>query len=161
MQLTHTSSWQASNYGQPLKGPAWTVKIYTTTPLIWNLPSVLTVKTRDVSIKDLTQGCIMCIGLRTLTAALDYHQSLAAKKTHLLILVSEHIIRWISPPCSCLIRLCRARIWAIAQIRLGLTGGRVMKIRDFSQQIRNKSKHRQPDSVIIKAIGIWHARLKK
>ncbi len=45
------------------KSPAWTVKIYTATPLIWNLPSVLTVKTRDVSIKDLTLGCIMCIGL--------------------------------------------------------------------------------------------------
>lgn len=56
-QLAGTQLWTG------FKSSAWTVKIYTTTPLIWNLPSVLTVKTRDVSIKDLTLGCIMCIGL--------------------------------------------------------------------------------------------------
>lgn len=69
-------SWLTPNYRQVLKGPGWTVKIYTTISLISDLCSVRTVMPGDVSIKDLTLGYIMWMDCTPLTTATDYHRGM-------------------------------------------------------------------------------------
>lgn len=71
MQPKYSICWQAPNYGWALKGPGWTVKIYTGTPLVWDLASVFPVEKWDVSIKDLAQGYITWIGPHVFTTAED------------------------------------------------------------------------------------------
>lgn len=85
MQPKYSVCWQAPNYGQDLKGPGWTVKIYTGTPLIWDLASVFPVKKWDVSIKDLAQGCIAWIGTHVFTTAQGECPGISLTRSNLLL----------------------------------------------------------------------------
>lgn len=96
MQPKYSVCWQAPNYGQDLKGPGWTVKIYTGTPLIWDLASVFPVEKWDVSIKDLVQGYIAWIGTHVFTAAQGECQSISPTRSSLLLL---HFVKFFFSNC--------------------------------------------------------------